>query len=177
MTTLTELRTRHNDEGFTLDAGFTLIELLIVMSIMLILMMLAVPQLLKLRKQGNETSAVASVRTIGQAEIQYSSAYPANGFACSLSQLGGATGTAPSPAAAQVLDTTLAGGAKSGYLFSVSNCTKVSVNNQDMYTGYKVTAVPASVGRTGDRGFCMDENNLITYDPAGGTNCTTPLNQ
>ena len=41
------------------DEGFTLIELLIVMSIMLILMMLAVPQLLKLRKQGNETSAVA----------------------------------------------------------------------------------------------------------------------
>ena len=38
------------------EEGFTLIELLIVMSVMLILMTLAVPQLLKLRKQGNETS-------------------------------------------------------------------------------------------------------------------------
>ena len=71
------------------DEGFTLIELLIVMSVMLILMTLAVPQLLKLRKQANETSAIQSVRTIAQAELQYNSAYPANGFACSLANLGG----------------------------------------------------------------------------------------
>ena len=73
----------------TCEAGFTLIELLIVMSVMLILMTLAVPQLLKLRKQANETSAAQSVRTIAQAQIQYNSAYPANGYACSLSALGG----------------------------------------------------------------------------------------
>ncbi len=40
------------------EQGFTLIELLIVMSVMLILMTLAVPQLLKLRKQANQTSAI-----------------------------------------------------------------------------------------------------------------------
>jgi type IV pilus assembly protein PilA len=44
-----------------------------------------------------------------------------------------------------------------------------------MITGYQATAVPASPGRTGDRGYCMDENNLIKYDPAGGTNCTVPV--
>ncbi|HMH12564.1 MAG TPA: type II secretion system protein, partial [Edaphobacter sp.] len=71
------------------EEGFTLIELLIVMSVMLILMTLAVPQLLKLRKQGNETSAVQSVRTIGQAQLQYNSQFPANGFSCSLATLGG----------------------------------------------------------------------------------------
>ena len=70
------------------EEGFTLIELLIVMSVMLILMTLAVPQMLKLTKQAHETSAMQSVRTIGQAQLQYNSAYPANGFSCSLAQLG-----------------------------------------------------------------------------------------
>jgi type IV pilus assembly protein PilA len=158
------------------DEGFTLIELLIVMSVILILMTLALPQLLKVHKTADETSAQASVRAIGQAETSYASAYPQNGFACNLASLGGVPGSgAPSPQAAQILDPGLAGGSKSGYLFNITNCTKVNVNNTDMYTGYQVTAVPASVGKSGDRGYCMDENNIIKYDPAGGTNCTVPI--
>jgi type IV pilus assembly protein PilA len=158
------------------EEGFTLIELLIVMSVMLILMTLAVPQLLKLRKQANETSAIQSVRTIGQSELQYNSAYPANGFSCSLAALGGDPKSgAPSAQAAQLLDTGLASGQKAGYTFAITNCTKVTVNNQDMYTSYEITAVPQSVGNSGDRGFCSDANNLIRFDPAGGTNCTQPI--
>ena len=161
----------------THDEGFTLIELLIVMSIMLVLMAIAIPNALKLYKQANETSAQQSIRTIGQAEMQYASAYPQNGFACGLTALGGAAGTAPTEQSAQILDAGLAGGSKSGYLFTINNCTKVTVNNHDMYTGYNVTAVPASVGKTGDRGYCMDENNIIKYDPAGGSNCTQSVGQ
>ena len=158
------------------EDGFTLIELLIVMSVMLILMTLAVPQLLKLRKQANETSAVQSLRTIGQAELQYNSAYPANGFACSLAALGGDPKSgAPTAQSSQLVTPDLATGQKAGYTFAITNCTKVTVNNQDMYTGYEITAVPNSIGRTGDRGFCTDANNLITVDRAGGTNCTEPL--
>jgi type IV pilus assembly protein PilA len=170
MNVLDRLRAeRRNEEGFTL------IELLIVMSVMLILLTLAVPQLLKLRKQGNELSAVQSVRAIGQAELQYNSAYPANGFSCSLAALGGDPKSgAPSPQAAQFLDAALAGGQKAGYTFAITNCTKVTVNNQDMYTSYEITAVPQSVGKTGDNGYCSDENNTIRKDPAGGTNCTQP---
>jgi type IV pilus assembly protein PilA len=158
------------------EEGFTLIELLIVMSVMLILMTLAVPQLLKLRKQANETSAIQSVRTIGQSELQYNSAYPANGFSCSLAALGGDPKSgAPSAQAAQLLDTGLASGQKAGYTFAITNCTKVTVNNQDMYTSYEITAVPQSIGNSGDRGFCSDANNIIRFDPAGGTNCTQPI--
>ena len=158
------------------EAGFTLIELLIVMSVMLILMTLAVPQLLKLRKQANETSAVQSVRTIGQAELQYNSAYPANGFSCSLTTLGGTPGSgAPSAQSAQLIDPALTAGQKAGYTFNIIGCSKVTVNNQDMYTSYTITATPQSLGKTGDRGFCADENNTIRYDPAGGTNCTQPI--
>lgn len=158
------------------EEGFTLIELLIVMSIMLILMTLAVPQLLKLKKTGNQTSAINSVRTIGQAELQYNSAYPANGFACSLAAMGGDPKSgAPTPQAAQLLTPDLAGGHKAGYTFAITNCQKVTINNQDMITSFEITAVPDAVGKTGDLGFCSDENNAIRQDPTGGTNCTQPI--
>ena len=158
------------------EEGFTLIELLIVMSVMLILMTLAVPQLLKLRKQAQETSAVQSLRTIGQAELQYNSAYPANGFSCSLASLGGDPKSgAPTAQGAQLLDVGLAAGQKAGYTFAITNCTKVTINNQDMYTSYEITAVPQSIGNSGDRGFCSDANNIIRFDPAGGSNCTQPI--
>src|ERR1700677_4116207 len=164
------LRVRRNEDGFTL------IELLIVMSVMLILMTLAVPQLLKLRKQAQETSAVQSLRTIGQAELQYNSAYPANGFSCSLGALGGDPKSgAPTAQASQLVSPDLATGQKAGYTFAITSCTKVTVNNQDMYTSYEITAVPQSIGNSGDRGFCSDANNIIKFDPAGGTNCTQPI--
>ena len=37
------------------------------------------------------------------------------------------------------------------------------------------TRVPNTVGRTGNRGFCMDESAIIKFDPAGGTNCTQSI--
>lgn len=158
------------------EEGFTLIELLIVMSLILILMTLAVPQMLKLTKQAHETSAIQSLRTIVQAQLQYNSQYPANGFSCTLGQLGGDPKSgAPSAQLAQLIDPGLASGYKAGYTFAITNCTKVTVNNQDMYTGYEVTAVPNSIGKSGDRGFCADENNKISFDPTGGTNCTQPI--
>jgi type IV pilus assembly protein PilA len=44
--------------------GFTLMELLIVISIMLILMLLAIPNFNKIRMRGNETSAINSLQAI-----------------------------------------------------------------------------------------------------------------
>jgi type IV pilus assembly protein PilA len=156
------------------ELGFTLIELLIVMSIMLILMAMIVPQVTRMKKTSNQTSAIQSMRAIGQAEIGYNSAYPANGYACTLAALGGDPHSgAPSPQGAQLLDPQLAStGQKSGYVFNITNCTKVTVNNQDTYTSYQVTAVPQALGKTGDNGYCSDDNNIVKVDPKGGTNCT-----
>ncbi len=156
--------------------GYTLMELLIVMSIILILTAIAIPNFMNMRSQANETSALQSLRAINSAEIQYETDYPANGFSCNLTQLGGDTKAGPPSAqSAQLMSNDLAGGLKSGYIFTIGNCTKVQANNQDVYTSFEVTAVPQSVGRTGHRGFCMDQTGEMKSDPAGGTNCTQPI--
>jgi type IV pilus assembly protein PilA len=156
--------------------GFTLMELLIVMAIIAILMLIAIPTVGSLKKRANDLSAVNSVQTINKVELQYESTYPANGFACTLTALGGdPSAGAPSPTAAQMIQGDLSSGFKSGYIFTVGNCTKVTINSTDRYTGYQITAVPQTVGKTGDRGFCSDQFGTIKYDPAGGTNCTQTL--
>ncbi|MHB1702210.1 MAG: type IV pilin protein [Acidobacteriaceae bacterium] len=156
--------------------GFTLIELMIVMAVIVILMAIVIPNAMNLRKQAYETSAIQSIRAINGAEIQYQSTYPANGFACSLAALGGPSGAGqPGPTAAQLIPPDLSTGQKSGYTFAISNCSKVTINNQDMFTSYAVTAVPQAVGKTGNRGFCSDQSGEIKADPAGGTNCTQPI--
>jgi type IV pilus assembly protein PilA len=166
-----------NTHSRNADAGFTLIELLIVMSIMLVLMALAIPGALKINKQAHQTSALQTMRTIGQAEVSYSSEFPSSGFACSLAVLGGdPKAGAPNAQASQFLDPVLATtGQKSGYTFAITNCTKVTVNNQDTYTSYEITGVPQVIGKTGDNGYCSDENNIVKIDPTGGTNCTQPI--
>jgi type IV pilus assembly protein PilA len=159
-----------------LPNGFTLMELLIVIAIILILMLMAIPTIGSLKKSANETSAKASMRAIATAEMQYESTFPANGYACSLTALGGDPAAGPpSATSAQILQSDLAGGVKSGYLFNITGCTKVTVNGTDRFTGYQVTAVPETVGKTGDRGYCSDQFGTVKQDPAGGTSCTQPI--
>ena len=156
--------------------GFTLMELLIVIAIILILMLMAIPTIGSLQKKGYETSAINSVQTVTKAEIQYQSTYPANGYACTLPALGGDPNAgAPTPAAAQILQGDLTSGYKSGYIFTITCSNKVTINGTDRSNGYTITAVPQTVGKTGDRGFCSDQFGTIKYDPAGGTNCTQNL--
>jgi type IV pilus assembly protein PilA len=148
-----------------------------VLFIVLILMALAVPQMLKLKKNADQTSAIQTMRAIGSAELVYSSSYPANGFGCPLSVLGGdPQAGAPTAQAAQLLPADLAAtGQKSGYTFVVTCGIKATVSGQVVYTSYQLTAVPQTVGKTGDNGYCSDESNVIKIDPTGGANCTEPL--
>ncbi|HEX8710323.1 MAG TPA: prepilin-type N-terminal cleavage/methylation domain-containing protein [Terracidiphilus sp.] len=156
--------------------GFTLMELLIVIAIILILMLMAIPTFGTLKKKANDLSAINSIQKINQAEIQYESTYPANGFSCSLPALGGDPSSgAPTPASSQILQGDITSGSKSGYTFTIGHCTKVTANGQDRVTGYQITAVPWTVGKTGDRGFCSDESGQIKFDPTGGSNCTQNL--
>jgi type IV pilus assembly protein PilA len=156
--------------------GFTLMELLIVIAIILILMLMAIPTIGSLTKKGNETSAINSVQTVTKAEIQYQSSYPANGYACALAALGGDPNAGPpTPAAAQILQGDITSGYKSGYIFTITCSNKVTINGTDRSNGYTITAVPQTVGKSGDRGFCSDQFGGIKYDPLGGANCTQNL--
>ena len=97
------------------EAGFTLMELMIVMAVILIISLIAIPSMLNMMIQAHETSALASMRAIQAAEVQYQTNFPAYGFACSISSLGGAASSGPPTAqAAQMLQASLATGQKDG---------------------------------------------------------------
>jgi len=55
--------------------GFSLLELLIVVAIILIIATIAIPSLLRSRQAANETHAVANLRTLNTAEVQYISSH------------------------------------------------------------------------------------------------------
>jgi type IV pilus assembly protein PilA len=69
----------------------------------------------------------------------------------------------------------LSSGQKSGYTFNIVKCEKVTVNDQDQFTSFEITAVPQAIGKTGHRGFCLDQYGEIKSDPQGGTNCTQAI--
>jgi type IV pilus assembly protein PilA len=141
-----------------------------------LLALLVIPTLSAAKKTANEHAAIKSIQTIQVAETMYSSTYPDSGYTCSLAALGGdSSAGAPSPTAAQLLRSDLTSGNKDGYIFTIGNCTKMTVNGSDRITSFTVTAVPQTVGKTGNRGFCGDENDAITFDPDGGSHCTQPL--
>jgi type IV pilus assembly protein PilA len=142
------------------------------MTILLIIAAVAIPATQAVIRKGNETSASNSLRFLNTEEQNYASTYPANGFACSLTALGGSPQSGPpSPEAAQMISSDLAAGHKAGYTFAISNCAK----EKDRVISYKLTAVPDRVRHTGARGFCTDQDGAIKFDPRGGTNCTELL--
>src|SRR6267154_6140447 len=97
--------------------GFSLIELLIVVAIILIIAAIAIPNLLRARMAANESSAVASIRTINTGMITYNSSYPTVGYATTLSALGGVSPCTPSSTTSCLIDSVLSSGTKSGYTF------------------------------------------------------------
>lgn len=145
--------------------GFSLIELLIVVAIILIIAAIAIPNLLRARIAANESSAVASLRTLNTAQISYNSSYPTVGFSTSLGLLAGTSCTPPSSAGACLIDTQLSSGSKSGYSFTLSGTTGTPVGT------YQVRADPTSPNQTGVRYFCSFADAVIRVGTATLTTC------
>jgi len=141
--------------------GFSLIELLIVVAIILIIAAIAIPNLLRARMAANESSAVASIRTINTAEITYDSTYPQVGFAAALTNLGGVTPCTPSTATACLIDSVLAAGTKSGYIFAATG------GGGTPMVQYYATGTPVTPNQTGIRSFCSFEDAVVRVNPAG----------
>jgi len=89
MTIMPTKISRRRTPGSRQRNGFTLMELLIVISIMLILMLLAIPNFNRMKITGNETSAINSLQAINKAQILYQTTYPSNGFPAAAERSGG----------------------------------------------------------------------------------------
>jgi type IV pilus assembly protein PilA len=158
--------------------GFSLIELLIVVAIILIIAAIAIPNLLRARMAANESSAVASLRTINTAMIAYNTSYPTVGYAASLTTLGGAVPCTMSSSTACLVDSVLSSGSKSGYTFAITSAGGPPASQ------YYSKAIPATVNQTGVRSFCSCEDSILRVQPTGAAigseavcQALSPLNQ
>jgi len=141
--------------------GFSLIELLIVVAIILIIAAIAIPNLLRARMAANESSAVASIRTINTAEVTYNSTYPTVGFG-TLANIGSPAGVCtPTSTTACLIDSVLTLGTKSGYTFAAA-----AAGGPPAVT-YYATGVPVTLNQTGVRSFCAYEDAVVRVQPTG----------
>jgi type IV pilus assembly protein PilA len=141
--------------------GFSLIELLIVVAIILIIAAIAIPNLLRARIAANESSAVASIRTLNTAQISYNSAYPTVGFAAGLSALSGTSCSPPTSTGACLIDTQLSSGTKSGYSFAMAGASGTPSGS------YATWANPVTLNSTGVRSFCSVADAVVRYVSQG----------
>jgi type IV pilus assembly protein PilA len=149
--------------------GFSLIELLIVVAIILIIAAIAIPNLLRSKMAAYEASAVGSLRTLNTACITYSTIY--GGYPHALSNLGPATNATST--AADLIDSVLASGTKSGYIFVY---TPTASDTSGNVLSYSIAAQPVKIGVTGQRDFFTDQSGVIRVNPNGVADAnSTPL--
>ena len=138
--------------------GFSLIELLIVVAIILIIAAIAIPNLLRSKIAANQASAVGSLRSLNTACIGYSTSY--GQFPGTLASLGPmAAGGTASSTSADLIDSVLAAGSKSGYTFAFTP----GAANQS----YTITATPITVGTTGQNMYFTDQSGVIRVNTSG----------
>jgi len=149
----------------TRHKGFSLIELLIVVAIILIIAAIAIPNLVRAKISANEASAASSVRSIATAEAAYGSAYPTQGYAPALANLGGPpVGCTPDSNTACMIDSVLTSGSKSGYTFDAIGFG--GTPNTSFVTG----AAPQVFNQTGVRNFCIITDGVMrSLNPAAAT--------
>ena len=147
--------------------GFSLIELLIVVAIILIIAAIAIPNLLRSKIAANQASAVGSLRTLNTACIAYSTSYGT--FPAALTNLGPVGSGNASSTSADLIDSVLSAGTKSGYTFVYS---AGSLNQS-----YSITASPVTAATTGQNMYYTDQSGVIRSNTSGtGANsASTPI--
>lgn len=163
-----------NERRRSRNAGFSLIELVMVVAIILIIAAIAIPNFLKSKQRANETSAVASLRAIATTEVTYQTTYQ-RGYSPDLQSLGPPVGGGnPSATSADLIDSVLASGIKSGYAIVYAAIDADGNGQPDAFT---VNGNPVSPGQTGEKYFYVDQTGVVRYNlgaPAGPTSDPVP---
>src|SRR5208282_454232 len=96
-----------------------------------------------------EASSVSSLRTINTAQVEFARTHPDRGFASSLAELG--------PGSSGLIDSVLASGKKSEYLYIL---TTSPPDSQGRTSQYSVLARPLHYGKNTQRSFFTDESGV-----------------
>ena len=146
--------------------GFSLLELLIVVSIILIISAIAIPNLLRSRMAANEASAVGTLRTVNTACINYSTTW-GTGFPVSLSNL--APAKPATAVAADLVDSSVSGGTKSGYILTYVS----GAPTNGKVSTYTINANPVVPGKSGGRYFFTDQSGVIRQNTGAAATITS----
>lgn len=138
----------------------------------LIIAAIAIPNLLRARTAANEASAVGSLRDIVTAAVNYSYTCPKVGFPPSLAAIGPTPSPSePCPEGANLIDSVLASGTKSGYVFTY---VPRDMDGNGTFDTYTLTADPVKPGNTGRRYFFTDESGVVRSETNSPANASSP---
>ena len=148
------------------QSGFTLVELLIVISIVGLLGATSMAIYRHARVRADETSAIATLQAITQAQFAYAQLCGKSRYAPSLVAL-----TTPMPTTSQPFlspDFGMDPLVKSGYIFTlggtiVSDTTRTCTDATPLET-YEVTADPERPGLSGNRYFATNTDRVLYED-------------
>ncbi len=150
--------------------GFSLIELLVVISIILIIAAIAIPNLMRSRMAANQASAVESLRVINTSEVAYSVTY--TGYSPTLLALGPpAPGANVTATTAGLIDDQLAKGLKSGYIFTY---VPAQLDLNGHYQGYTIHANPTQYNVTGLNYYFTDQSHVIRQNATQPATASDP---
>ena len=153
------------------DSGFSLIELLLVIAIIAIIAAIALPGLMRARLAANESSAIASLRTIGSAQATFASSCGGGGFAQSLDDLG----EPPTGTNVPFIPPDVAAGEKAGYTILLVEGLGDPIAEPDVTcngstagtrSSFLATANPVTDGGSGVRAFGIDKSNTLRWTAA-----------